>query len=116
MRWHALAAPVAALALLPGAGRAQSATPQSQAAGRVSGTVVEAIAQRPIQGVTVTLVGRDTIRATTNPQGEFTFGRVPPGAYAVRTLAIGYVAGEQRVTVDADATVPVRVVLQRAAV
>ncbi len=103
-----LALPVAALALLPSDARSQ--------AGTITGTVVEALSRRPLQGVTVSLLGRDTARATTNPKGEFSFPRVATGSYRLRSLAMGYVAGEQAVTVSDGATATVALVLQRAAV
>jgi TonB-dependent SusC/RagA subfamily outer membrane receptor len=108
MRWQARLVPLAALVGLAARAQAQG--------GRVTGTVTEALAQRPLQGVTVTLLGRDTTRATTTGEGTFTFQRVAPGTYTVRALAMGFVAGEQAVTVADGGAATVAFALQRAAV
>ena len=112
MRWQVPLAPLAALSLLvlvPARG-------EGQTAGRLTGTVTEALAQRPLQGVTVTLLGRDTTRASTSAEGSYAFPRVPPGTYTVRAIAIGYVAADQRVTVAEGAAATANFSLQRAAV
>ncbi|HYD52311.1 MAG TPA: carboxypeptidase-like regulatory domain-containing protein, partial [Gemmatimonadaceae bacterium] len=108
MRWHALLPSLVAVALVPAIAQGQS--------GRITGTVTEAQAQQPLPGVTVTLIGRDTARASTNAQGEFLFPRVTPGTYTVRTLVLGYVSANQAVSVADGQTATVRLALERAAV
>jgi TonB-dependent SusC/RagA subfamily outer membrane receptor len=108
MRWQVLLTPLAALSLLPARGEGQT--------GRVTGTVTEALARRPLQGVTVTLLGRDTARATTSPEGTYAFPRVAAGTYTVRAIAIGYVAADRSVTVADGGAAAADFALQRAAV
>jgi TonB-dependent starch-binding outer membrane protein SusC len=110
MRRHALLAPLAAL-MLP----IVAALGQGQA-GRITGNVTDALAQRPLPGVTITLSGPDTARATTNPEGTFSFPQVAPGTYTLRTMALGYAPNVINVTVAGGSTATARFVLVRSAV
>jgi TonB family protein len=89
-----LASLIAALALgLAPAAFAQSAAPQ----GSVSGVVLDAATQKPIEGVQVTaksasLVGEQS--ATTNEGGFFELTMLPPGTYVLNVSHEGYATFE----------------------
>jgi TonB-linked SusC/RagA family outer membrane protein len=84
------------LALLPAGARAQGG-------GTVSGRVVDAATQAPIQEAQVVVAGTQR-GAATDAQGRFSIPGVPAGTYTIRARRIGYAQGEQQVTVGAGAT------------
>jgi TonB-dependent starch-binding outer membrane protein SusC len=83
--------------------------------GRVTGKITDGISQRPLVGVTVTVIG-STARATTDTSGTYTIASVEPGSHLLRTARIGYIAAEERVAVAAGQTATVNLVLQASAV
>ncbi|HEX8528626.1 MAG TPA: TonB-dependent receptor, partial [Cytophagales bacterium] len=78
--------------ILPVAG--QGGPANGRAAGKVSGVVVDAVTNAPVEYATVALLSpRDSSLVTgtvTNPQGQFLLEPVPAGAYRVRITYIGY--------------------------
>ena len=91
-------------------------TPPARAqTGRVTGKITDGISQRPLAGVTLSVVG-STSRATTDTSGTYTLPNVEPGSHLIRTARIGYLAAEERVTVAAGQTTTVNIVLQATAV
>ncbi len=79
-----LTRPVAAYAA--GAGT-RSAQP---AAGRVTGTVVDAASGAPVPNVSVVVVGRSGVGAVTDAEGRFTIRNLRDGALQVRAQRIGF--------------------------
>ncbi len=81
----------------------------AQATGSISGTVVDALTQRPIAAAQVSVVGTN-VSAVTNSSGAYTIASVTAGTFTLRILSIGYaeisrevtVVAGQRVTVDAQ--------------
>jgi TonB-dependent starch-binding outer membrane protein SusC len=70
----------------------------AQATGVIRGTVVDAVTERPLANVQVSLAG--TSRGTlTNAAGNFLLLNVPTGTYEVRADLIGYATVTQEVTV-----------------
>jgi hypothetical protein len=78
----------AALLFLPFAG-ISPVVAQEAVTGVVSGTVVVAGTDAPIEGAQVVLLGTDR-RAVTDARGRFVIGAVPPGIWRVQVRAIGY--------------------------
>jgi outer membrane receptor protein involved in Fe transport len=78
--------------VLPVAG--QGGPANNRPAGKVSGVVVDAVTNAPVEYATVALLSpRDSSLVTgtvTNPQGQFLLEPVPAGAYRVRITYIGY--------------------------
>ena len=93
MKWTARLLGLLALTLLPAVAHAQSG-------GRITGTVTEGTAARPLAGVTVTVVGTQAT-AVTAADGQYTLTNVPAGTARVRAAVIGYAAQEQTVAVAA---------------
>ena len=60
-------------------------TPQ----GRITGRVVNASTQQPIDGALVQLTGT-ALSARSGSRGEFTIAAIPPDVYSLRVRAIGY--------------------------
>ena len=76
------------LALMPAAGaffRAAAQEPQ----GRVTGRVVNATTQQPIQGAVVQLEGT-TLGTMSDATGSFDLPVVPPGIYSLSARAVGF--------------------------
>jgi hypothetical protein len=82
------------------------ARPAARRAGVVSGTIRDAITQRPVAGARVELVG--TRFATLSREaGDFSLGVVPPGSYAARITRLGFRPVElPEFPVIADADMP----------
>ena len=95
-----------ALALLPSLAKAQGGT--------ISGTVVDAANQQPLQDAQVSVVGTQR-GAATDQRGRFTIPGVPAGSYTVRARRIGYAVGNQTVTVGSGATATISFALSAAA-
>ena len=57
--------------------------------GRITGRVVNASTQQPIDGALVQLAGT-VLSARSGARGEFTIAAVPPDVYSLRVRAIGY--------------------------
>ena len=87
------------IALLP-------AAVEAQGDGTISGTVVDASNQQPLQDAQVSVVGTQR-GAATDQQGRFRITGVPAGTYQVRARRIGYTAVTQGVTVGSGATATV---------
>ncbi|MHB1329436.1 MAG: TonB-dependent receptor domain-containing protein, partial [Gemmatimonadales bacterium] len=81
----------------------------AQTTGSISGTVTDALTQRPIGGAQISVIGSNATAAT-NASGVYTIPSVAAGTVTVRILAIGYaeitrevtVAAGQRATADAQ--------------
>jgi TonB-linked SusC/RagA family outer membrane protein len=73
----------------------------AQATGSVTGSVVDAASQRPLQDAQISIpgTGRGTL---TNAQGRYLLTAVPTGTVTVRVELIGYGVVEQQVTVQAN--------------
>jgi Ca-activated chloride channel family protein len=89
---------------------AQAAPPQAQT---ISGTVVDP-AGSAIPGVAIELRQDDAVlrRTTSDAAGRWTLDNVSPGAYTIRHRLAGYVTTDLRLTVNAGAAPPVKVVLK----
>jgi outer membrane receptor protein involved in Fe transport len=79
--------------ILPAVGQEGTAN-RGRAAGKVSGVVLDAVTNAPVEYATVALLSpRDSSLVTgtvTNPQGQFVLESVPAGAYRMRITYIGY--------------------------
>ena len=72
----------------------------------ILGTVTDAYSDRPLEGVTVVLVG--TLHATiTESTGAFALGPLPAGSYEIAASRHRYIAVRQRVVIGADQNVTV---------
>ena len=91
-----------------------------QAAGGVSGTIVDASTALPLADATVALEPRDAARARegrsvrTDAAGRYTFAGLAPGAYTLRVQRIGYQAASVEVELrgGADPSVSVGLTVQ----
>jgi TonB-dependent starch-binding outer membrane protein SusC len=100
-RW--LGAALVALVLLPGLASAQER-------GSITGQVVAAETQQPLQGVQVSIPATGS-SALTDERGRFLIPGVPFGTQTLRVNLIGYKQAEQTVTVSAT-TVNVTITLE----
>jgi outer membrane receptor for ferrienterochelin and colicins len=96
-----------ALALLPAAAHAQ-------AAGRITGTVVDTQGA-PVSGAQVSISGT-RLGTLTNASGQFVITGVPAGAHQLRVQFTGYGTALQPVTVQAGEAASVRVTLEGEAI
>jgi len=80
--------------------------------GTLTGSVVRAGADEPIEGATVLLSDRG-LAAVTNPFGRFTFPSLPPGTVHIQARLIGLGDVEGRVEVQAGKTTEARFRLGR---
>lgn len=78
----------------------QPAAVQAQERGTVSGTVVEALSRRPLNGAQVVITGSGLGTITTT-NGRFVIPDVPVGEVTVEAQIIGYRTASQTVTVRA---------------
>ncbi len=68
--------------------------------GRISGTITDAVTEKPISGVNVyTTPG--TTSVTTGADGKFVLENIPPGKFSLNTVKSGYVAGVKEIQVTA---------------
>lgn len=88
-----------AAAQVPGAAPARP----TAAAAVISGRVTDSLSRAPVAGVTVTVVGT-RLGAVTNAEGRYTIAGVPPGAFTLRAVRIGYAPQTRPVTVTAGQT------------
>jgi TonB-linked SusC/RagA family outer membrane protein len=93
---------------------AGSALAQAQT-GRITGTVVDSATSQPIANARVAVVGT-MILTGTNSSGQFTISNVPVGTQTVRFNRIGFAPVTRTVTVGADATSSLNVVMTTQAV
>jgi Ca-activated chloride channel family protein len=86
--------------------------PQSETAGVVAGSVIDA-GGTPLGGVTVDLLRTDSViqTGTTNARGEFRFEHVAPGMYEVRAVREGVAPATVRLAVNALPTPLLRLTL-----
>jgi TonB-linked SusC/RagA family outer membrane protein len=103
MRWTATLLGMLALALFPHPLAAQGG-------GRITGTVTESGAGRPLANVTVTVTGAER-RAVTGPDGRYTIADVPAGSRTLAITGMGFGTVTRLVTVAAGATTTVDVQL-----
>lgn len=94
LRW--LGALLLAIALLPGSTAAQER-------GSVTGTVVSAETEQPLQGVQVAIPALN-VSAVTDERGRFLLTGVPAGAQTVRASLIGYRQSTVEVSIGATPT------------
>ena len=84
-----------------------SPPPPPPAAGRISGTVVDATTRQGVSGVAVVLQGNNLICTTTDSTGAFSLPDVPPGAQTVSFSLSGYLSTTASATAVVDTTVSV---------
>jgi TonB-linked SusC/RagA family outer membrane protein len=82
----------------------------AQERGTITGTVVIAGTQEPLQGVLVTIPATGT-GGLTDEQGRFTLANVPFGTHSIRAVFLGYREVNREVVVGAN-TPPVRIELE----
>lgn len=82
-----------------------SPPPPPPAAGRFSGTVVDATTRQGVVGVAVVLESNQLINTTTDAAGSFTLADVPPGSQKVAFSLSGYAPTSVDATSVADSTV-----------
>ena len=82
---------------------AASSAYADDAQGELVGRVTNAETMEPLVGVNVYLI-YPRLGATTNEQGRFVIGHMPPGVYRLKSSLIGYVAQEKQVVVEAGQT------------
>jgi len=78
--------------------------------GTLAGTVRDAETEEPLPGANVVLEGTD-IGTSTNAEGAFRLGEVPPASYTVRVSFVGYESRLREVTVRAGETTRMNVTL-----
>lgn len=87
----------------------------AQQSGTVTGTIVDATTQQPLQSVQVMIVG--TSRGTlTNQQGRFVIPNVPAGPQEVRVTQLGYGSASEEINIGAGQTATVDFSLTQSAV
>ncbi len=87
----------------------------SQATGTVEGTITDGSTGRPLAGAQMTLVG-SPFRTITLDNGTFRIPAVPAREWRVQARLIGYAPISRTITVLADQTVRVDIVLSKSAV
>ena len=82
-----------------------------QADGRVTGTVIEVSSQAPVPGALVTLKGGTGVHKTTTTQedGTYEIGAVPPGEYNLVFSYEGLKPVKRKVVVNPDSATPVNI-------
>ena len=88
---------------------------RAQDAGTITGRVIDASSNAPVQSAQVQVVGT-TRSAVTGDDGRFRIAAIRSGSYTIRALRLGYQASSQVVQVTAGATVEVDFSLPPAAV
>ena len=96
-------------------GLSSIATAQVQSTGSLSGTVVRADTEAPLNGANVVLLNTNRGIATDN-DGAFSIQDIEPGTYTVRVSAVGYEAAEQAITIEAGTPTTVQLALRPARV
>src|SRR5688500_6797801 len=86
-----------------------------QERGTITGAVLEAATQRPLQGAQVAVAGTQ-IGTFTNQQGRFVLSNVPAGTHEIRSSLIGYGQATRAVNVVAGQTVNVDISLNETVV
>ncbi len=71
----------------------------------VQGTVTENNAQTPVAGATVQLGNRQTL---TNEKGEFSFGKIEKGKFALTINSLGFAIYKETLTISGDARLTIR--------
>lgn len=79
---------------------------KAQDTGTISGRVLEAPSDQPIEDVNVVIVG-SIFGGVTDAEGHFTIDQVPPDTYTLQVSTLGYRTARQSVAVEAGATVEV---------
>lgn len=87
---------------------APTTTTVSQGTGRLTGTVVDAATQKPVEYATVTLLpatGTTPVAGSTcDAQGKFELKDLPAGSFRLQVSFVGYTSRTETVTVGAQAT------------
>lgn len=81
--------------------------------GTILGHVTDALSQRPLQGVTITVGSRSTI---SKPDGSYLLNGVPAGSDSLRARMIGYAPFGQAVTLEGGQSLIVDLTMQAQAV
>lgn len=79
-------------------------SPLAAQQGTITGRITDSASKQPLPGSSVQIVQTGRV-VTVRTDGRYTITGISPGAYDVRTLAIGYAAQRKSVVVTADATV-----------
>jgi len=87
----------------------------AQGTGVIRGTVADAVTQRPLATVQISVVGTNR-GALSNAAGEFLILNIPAGTYEVRAEMIGHGTVTQEVTVREGAVSEVALTLSQAAI
>lgn len=109
--WAKLPAILAVVAFLAAAGAAEV---EAQT-GTVTGQVVDAGSQQPLNGAQVLIAGTG-IGGITASSGRYTLQNVPAGTQTIQVQLIGYGRQEQEITVSAGETTVADFTLSRAAI
>lgn len=100
---------LAASLLLVSAAVAQAQT------GRVTGSVLDTASSQPIANARITVVGTTIVTGSDN-EGRFTLAAVPSGTHQIRVQRIGFAPLIRTVTVGADATATLNIMMRAQAV
>jgi hypothetical protein len=71
----------------------------AQSPSSVSGTVRDNVSRKGVEGATVILLGADSLRTSTSPNGQFRIDSVKPGRYICTVHSLGYETDRQEVLV-----------------
>jgi len=104
-----VAGPIAAAALVPGAGLQELRT------GTIAGRVSDAVTGEPLPGVQISLEGT-SIGTLTNREGRYVLVNIEPGRYVVRAQYIGYSSETREVEVQTGQSVQLDFALRTAAI
>ena len=88
---------------------------EAQPTGTVTGRVVDAATQRPVNGAQVTIPGT-RLGGVINSDGSYRITGVPVGEHTLRAQMLGYAPHEQRVTVAAGQTATANFTLTASAI
>lgn len=106
IRWTAVAAVLAVAGADP---------VTAQQVGNVTGTVLEAETNRPLEGAQVQIVGT-TLGQLANAEGRYLIQNVPAGQVTVRVQLLGFGSAQQAATVTAGGTITVNFTLSEQAI
>ncbi len=80
---------------------------QSTKTGKIKGTVIDVQTNKPIAGATV-MIENIRLGASTDAKGEYYILQVPPGAYTIKCLVIGYTTiTQENILISSDTTTTV---------
>lgn len=82
-----------------------NATPQDPSRGRVKGTITDAVTALPLAGVTINVVGTETLTAVTDSSGSYRIDNVSPSTVTLNASLSGYLSAAATTTIAAGQTV-----------